>query len=300
MKKAVFIVGITSVGKTALAVYLSEKIPSVLISADSVQVYKGADIISGKDHPKGTKLYLVDLVSPQENFSVKDFQDMARPIIEQAFRDLKIPIIVGGTGFYIESLLRSIETLDIPPNKKLRKSLETLTVIELQEKLKEINPVRFEKMNNSDVNNKRRLIRAIETAQVQGRTLGINEPVLKEEDVLLVGLRASKEDLRKRIEIRTQERIKMGALLEAQMLFDNYKNLSSQIKSAAGYKQLFDFLENRTTFEEAIEKWVIAEMQLAKKQTTWFKRMDDIVWFDAEKPRLKESILRLITHELGL
>ena len=291
MKKALFIIGPTSVGKTDLAFKLSSVIPSVLISADSVQVYRGADIISGKD--RSVKTFLLDILSPNRSFSVRDFVERVKPLVEKAYDEQKIPIFVGGTGFYSDALFSKIDTLTIPPDKTLREKLKKLPAEKLQEKLKNLSRERFNRMNSSDANNKRRLVRAIEVAKAQGPTL-VSKPLFKNSEALIIGIKTSMDVLKKRIVSRVDERIRMGAVSEAEELFRNYKKLSPQLKRAVGYKQLFNFLEKKITLEEAIRKWIIAERQLAKKQMTWFKRNKNIVWFDIGQKGFEEDVLRLL------
>lgn len=300
IRSAIFIVGPTAVGKTDLAFKISKVIPSILISADSIQVYRGADIISGKDRSAYT--YLLDILPPTESFSVRDFVANVRPLIEKAKKEKKIPIIVGGTGFYVDALLKKIDTLSIPPNKTLRKKLERLSLVKLQQKLKQINPKRFKNMNTSDIKNKRRLIRAIEIAYARGRTRE-TKPLFKKSEVLIIGLKTSSENLKKRIIDRVENRLKMGAINEAKKLFKNYERLSSQLKSASGYKELFDYLFGKISLEEAKERWVASDFQYAKRQMTWFKRNKNIIWFDPvrnSKERIFKEILSLIRDNLNI
>ncbi len=289
MKRVLIIVGPTAVGKTDIAFSLSRAFPSVLISADSVQVFRGADIISGKDHSYPTEL--LDVVDSTEYFSVRDFVEQARPIVKKALDSNKISIIVGGTGFYTDALFGKIDTINIPPDLELREKLKDFSVGQLQNKLKERDPVRFHKMNKSDIYNKRRLIRAIE---IVGSNFKKNKPVFSENEVLMIGLKTSIQNLRKRIIVRVEKRLESGALDEARRLFENYKKLSSQIKTANGYRELFDYLLGEISLEEAKERWVIADYQHAKNQMTWFRRNKNIAWFDIEKRGFEQEILRLI------
>ncbi len=291
MKKALFIVGPTSVGKTLLAYKISQNIPSVLISADSIQVYKGLDIISGKDHDKSIKIFLIDVVSPFENFSVGNYVLRVKPIVSVALRNNKIPIIVGGTGFYSDALFSQIDTIGVPRDLKLRQEVANLSVNKLQEKLKKTDPLRFSRMNESDVQNKRRLIRAIE---VSGSRTSNNKPLFDKNEILIIGLKTSRKNLKDRISKRVKTRLEMGAIREAKMLFKDYKNLSPQVKSASGYKQMFEYLLADIDFNTAVKKWVFAENQLAKKQMTWFRRNKNIIWFDIEKQGFEKDIMRLI------
>jgi len=302
VKKAIFIVGPTAVGKTDLAFKISKLLPSILISADSVQVYRGANIISGKDKTFPTQL--LDIVDPTGQFSVRNFVQLVRPIVKKAHSEQKIPIIVGGIGFYVDALFGKIDTISIPPSKDLREKLEKLNVHMLQEKLKKLSPERFYRMNNSDVNNKRRLIRAIEVARSTGSgQAGSNLPETKAvfipQEVLMIGLKTSTENLRKRIIARAEERIKMGALDEAKNLFENYEQLSSQLRKASGYKELFDYLKGKLTYDVAKQEWINSEVKTAKNQMTWFKKNKNIVWFDVGQPGFEERILMLIRHEFS-
>jgi tRNA dimethylallyltransferase len=298
VKKALFILGPTSSGKTDLALRIARHLPSVIISADSVQVYRGCDIISGKDHPSDIDISLIDVVAPAEHFSVHDFVLKARPIIEKAIKNHKTPVIVGGTGFYAHALLNPINTINIPPHKKLRKKLSGYSLSELQQELGKVNPQRLFSMNDSDIGNKRRLIRAIETS-VEGVPRKIKETVFSFDEVLMVGLRSSMDNIRKNIEERVKKRISLGAIDEASVLFKNYKYLSPQVKTAIGYKELFNYLSGRGSLEDAIGKWVVSEGQLAKKQLTWLKRNKNIIWFDAQKPGVVEAVLKLIEHNFS-
>ncbi|OGH16510.1 MAG: tRNA (adenosine(37)-N6)-dimethylallyltransferase MiaA [Candidatus Levybacteria bacterium RIFCSPHIGHO2_02_FULL_40_18] len=296
--KAIFIVGPTAVGKTDLAFGISKVIPSILISADSVQAYRGADIISGKD--KSVKTYLLDVAPATQPFSVRDFVENVRHIVKKARLEGRIPIVVGGTGFYIDALFRKIDTLSIPPNQVLREKLEKLTVKKLQEKLKKLSLDRFLKMNKSDVSNKRRLIRAIEIAQSKKRNIKSDESIFNPSEVLIIGLKASMDNLRKRIADRVEKRLAIGAVDEAKELFKEYEHLSPQLKTANGYRQLFEYLKGKLTYNVAKEAWINSEVKTARNQMTWLKKNKNIKWFDIGKRDLESRISKLIEEEFVL
>lgn len=311
-KKALFIVGPTASGKTDLAFLLASHIQGNLINTDSVQVYKGLNIISGKDiigkfHPTSWRIkfplrlrsgraisksefdigfytinqipiYLLDIFSPSYEFNIHDYVSIAVPTIEMISSNGPVPIIVGGSGFYVKALLDGIDTMNIPQNVELRQQLDLMSVEELQGILSKENVERLEKMNNSDINNKRRLIRAIEVGRfgdVPKEEIG-----LVDFDVKIIGLFSDRDTIKKRIDTRIQKRIQQGALDEAKKLFTNYKSLSNQVKNANGYRELFQHLLGNMTLEEAIEKWRRAEYLTAKKQMTWFQKDKRIEWFD--------------------
>lgn len=304
MNKALFILGPTGVGKTALGLKLASKFQGNILSIDSVQVYKELDIISGKDIPpqsffsdiskqfsnlnksytagsysfNSISVFLLDIIPYTFDFSVSGFLDCALPITEFIVSKNKLPIFVGGTGLYAKALLEGIETESIQPNKKLREDLEKLSIEELASLLKKNNLVRFEQMTSSDKKNKRRLIRNIEIINSPKKEIVSRR--LENYDIFQIALFCDRVELKKRIEERVLARIKQGAVAEAEHIFKNYKNLSPQVKNANGYKQLFEYLLGKATYDTAIEKWKISEYRHAKNQMTWFRKDEKIHWFD--------------------
>jgi len=291
MNKLLIICGPTATGKTSLAATLSKEFQTKadrtmadkteLISADSRQVYKGMDIVTGKDKPKGIIIHGLDLVKPDQDFSVAHFVKFTRPIIAKLHKKNVLPILVGGTGLYLDAIVKPIQTISIPPDQHLRQTLEKLDINQLQSTLKSINFKHFKNMNHSDQNNPRRLIRAIEITHshhLQGGTLKVNY------DVLWVGLKASKIILNKRIKERVVKRLKRGALKEKQLLQSKgySKNLPSM--SSIGYKHLPD-----------IKAWIKAEQQYARRQLTWFNKNSKINWFDITKPDFNKSVVSLVS-----
>ncbi len=292
MNKAVVIVGPTAVGKTALAVKIAKEFKGALVSADSVQVFKSLDIISGKDKDEflDVEIYLIDVVSPFEPFSVSQFEKLGKGFIKEITLSGKLPIIVGGTGLYVKSLIDGISTSSVAPDLKLRNNLENLSLAELQKMLKKLSAETFNGMNESDIKNKRRLIRKIEILSTRIKN---HELRIKNNDgfeFLQIGLELPREELRKRIDLRVDKRIKEDALKEIKDLFKNYEKLTQQVKDANGYKQLFEHFLGKTTIEQAMEKWKISEYRHAKNQMTWFKKDKRILWLDADKKNLFEAV----------
>lgn len=305
MQKIISIVGPTASGKTKLAFQLAKHFNGALINADSVQIYKKLDIISGKDLPENKvlcsnseaeyyqidniPLYLVDVVPPTSDFNVTDFIKKAHIVLRILEKEQKMPILVGGSGFYIKGLLEGIDTV-VSPNKQLRKELSNLLVEELQAILKEKNPAKLQSLNNSDINNPRRLIRAIE---ISASSLFEKKELLPY-DVLTIGLLVERDQLIHQIDERVDSRIEEGALDEAKDLFENYKELSSQVKSSNGYNQLFSYLRKELLFEEAVLKWKQREHQTAKKQMTFFKSSPDTYWFRPSDTNFESSVINYI------
>lgn len=321
--KIVFIVGPTGIGKTDLAFDIAKIFNGELISADSIQVYSGLDIVSGKDLSKtakffslpqnqkygyntgfyidrGVPIFLLDVVESTVAFSVSNFQALATDAVEYIFNKDKLPIVVGGTGLYAKSLIEGIDTASVKPDLKLRKRLENLDVLEVQKKLKHLNIQKFESMNVSDKNNKRRLIRAIEVSKnglVIGKLRSENQ-VKKQFDSLVIGLLAPREILKKRIDQRVELRLQNGALEEATKLFENYEKLAAQIKDANGYKHLFQYLKKEISREEAIYRWKISEYHHAKNQMTWFRKYCAVEWFDIGERDVRASVEKRISKFL--
>lgn len=296
MNKVLFIVGPTGVGKTDLAFKLAAKFDGELISADSIQVFKNLDIISGKDLPEGYKLkngyyqrpnhpsiYLLDVVSPTLEFNVSKYFKEAVDAIAQIHKKGKLPIVVGGTGLYVEVLLKGLDATS-KPDLKLRSELESLDILKLK---KLIPKKKLLSLNVSDLNNKRRLIRLIEklkNKKAKGKKLTTNF------ESLVIGLRCERDVLRQRIEKRVNERLKNGALDEAKKLFKKIPKLTQQVKDANGYRQLFWYFKGDIDLEEAIEKWKISEYRHAKNQMTWFQKYGGVKWFDSASKGFKKEI----------
>lgn len=252
MNRVLVITGPTGVGKTKLGILLAEKYNGEIISADSRQVYKYMDIGTGKD--RSYFQWGIDLVNPDEQFNVSDYVNYANGALEDIWKRGKLPIIVGGTGQYIKELLWPSETLHIPVDQELRSKDYKLE--ELQDKLKEIDINKWGRMNNSDRNNPRRLIRAIEVAL--SRT-SREMPKQVRHDTLVIGLEVN--DLDRRIDERVEERFKNGILEERKSL-ERFK-----IPKTIGYQN------------ETAEEWKIAEKKYAKKQLNYLKKyIPDTIW----------------------
>lgn len=286
MNNALFIVGPTATGKTKLALQISKVIPSVLISADSRQVYKGMDIGTGKDRPDNAKIELLDVVSPNEEWSVAHFVKQARILMERAWSENKLPIFVGGTGLYLQTLIENDETIAVPINEELRKNTEHKTVSELQEKLSSLDQDRLHAMNNSDRNNPRRLVRAIEIAAYRQTHAQQKQSKHFLDDTLWIGLTLPPTALKENIHARVIERVEQGMENEVKKLIHDYPTWNFPSFSATGYKEYRDFLEGKLNKNEMINQWALRELQYAKRQITWFKKRKQIVWFPADNPKL--------------
>jgi len=285
MAKRLFVItGQTASGKTKLALKLKKQENGVLINCDSRQIYKHLDIITGKDIKD---ILLYDIVDPKYYFSSFDYAQTAIQQIKKVINDNKTPIIVGGTYLYIKHLLYNIETENIKPDWKLRKQLNKYLLKDLQNKLKEINIKLFNNLNQSDRNNPRRLIRKIEIAKYE-KAIKLNKegsftykPFFKNIKIEFIGLRfKKKQDLVSAIEKRVEKRLKQGAIKEVKELLNKgYSNKDPGIQTI-GYKQIIEYLKGNISKTNAIEQWILKEIQYAKRQYTFMKKDKNIKWKD--------------------
>lgn len=316
--KIIVILGQTSTGKSDFAVEIAlrlrsgrAKIESEIISADSRQVYKGMNLGTGKITKKemhGIPHHILNVVSPTKTFSVSDFQKLANKKIEEIIKKGKIPILCGGTGFYIDAIINGTTFPEVPPNKTLRKQLYPKSAIALFGYLEKLDPKRAKTI---DKNNKVRLIRAIEIAKALGKIPPIH--IIHRSDlcydigltygpyrVLKIGLTLPPEILKEKIRARLLERIKKGMIKEVENLHKNGVSWKRMNELGLEYRYVSQYLQNiktvpslnlRQVKEKMIEELNTAIWHYAKRQKTWFKRDPNIIWID---PRKKSSELKVL------
>jgi len=279
--KLIVILGPTASGKTELSIKLAKKYDGEIISADSRQIYKGMDIGSGKITKKemqGIPHYLLSIANPKTKFTVAQYQKLALKAIKNIQKKNKIPFLVGGTGFYIQSVVDNIVIPEIRPDWKLRRKLEKMTTEEMFKKLKGLDPTRA---SSIDPKNPRRLIRALEIILSTGRPvpqLG-GCPTSAQFSVLEMGVKKLPEELSELIKKRLKKRLKNNAMI------NEVKNLR---KSGLSFKRLEEFgleyrfiaqyLQNKINEQEMLYKIQIESEHFAKRQMTWFKRDKKIRW----------------------
>ncbi len=279
MNKILVILGATATGKSDLAVKLAKKYNGEVISADSRQVYKGLDIGTGKittEEMQGIKHHMLDVVDPNETFTVAGWQKQTEEIIEKILDKNMLPIICGGTGFYIQAIVDGLVLPTVPPNDELRKELDMKTLEELQNILEKTDPERYA---NIDTKNKVRLVRAIEIAESLGSVPKIHKKDSKYE-ILQIGLRVDDEELKSKIKNRVVSRIKKGMVLEAENLHKNGLSFERMKELGLEYGLLSSLLQNEITEQEFEERLQTEIWQYAKRQNTWFKKDDSIKWFN--------------------
>ncbi len=288
--KILVVLGPTATGKSALAIGLAQKYNGEVISADSRQVYTGLNIGTGKVTKKemgGIPHHLLDVVSHKKVFSVAEWKKMAEEKIKDILKRGKLPIICGGTGFYIQSIVDNVVLPEVPPNSVLRKKIKGKSAEELLNMLKKLDPKRARGMAQEESSkNPVRLIRAIEIATALGKVPSIKKGKSPYEFVQ-IGLTTDIETLKQKIHTRLLARMKQGMVGEAQKLHAGGLSYRRMRMLGLEYRYLADFLEKKLTRKELIEKLDKEIYQYAKRQMTWFKRDEKIEWFDVEKKILK-------------
>lgn len=305
MIKVVFVVGPTASGKTSIGIKLAKKYGGEIISADSMQIYKGIHIASAapdEAEKEGIPHHLIEFLEPDFQFSVADYVKLAREKIKEIYSRGKLPIIVGGTGLYISSLLENIEYTDYDTDYSLRKRLEdefdTLGAEKMLEKLKEFDRASADRLHP---NNRRRIIRAFEVYLQTGITVTEQNLLSKQNkgDILplVIGLNyENRENLYNRINKRVDIMLENGLLNEAK------KNYVQSTKSGAfqaiGHKEFYPYFNSEISFEEAVDNLKMQTRRYAKRQITWFKRVEDVNWFYPDKEDVITSIYNLTDNFL--
>ena len=289
--KGIVISGATGVGKTDLSIKLAKRLNADIISADASQVYKFLDIGTAKvteDEMQGIKHYMIDVVEPDEDYSVGDFEVEVNKILHEKEENAENVILVGGTGLYIRAITDGFS--DLPTkDEKIRKDLEEKSLEELQEILKELD---LQAYNEIDLNNKLRLVRAIEVCKITGgkfSELRVKNIKKNNYNFLKVFLTRNREELYERINKRVDIMVQKGLVEEAKKVYNNYEDSLYKI-SAIGYKELFNYFDGKVSLEEAIEDIKRESRRYAKRQMTWFRKEKDYLIYNLSEISEKEII----------
>lgn len=275
--KVIAIVGPTASGKSSLAIEIAKICDGEVISADSRQVYRGLDIGSGKitvSEMAGIPHHLLDIADPIDTYTAADFVRDAKVIIADIISRNKTPIIAGGTFFYLDILRGKMQTAAVAPNAALQTELEKLTTAELVQKLSLADPKHAAKI---DTKNRRRLIRSLEIIATLGAVPEV-ETVPSEYEWLILGIDIDKEILNARIEKRLHERLQNGMVEEVQKLLESGISLKRLEDFGLEYRYITKYLQKEISYAEMIEQLFAKIRQFAKRQRTWLKRDEDIIW----------------------
>jgi len=295
LNKILIISGPTATGKTDLASKLAKKYNGELVSIDSCQIYKGLDIGTGKDQPGETPIHLIDLINPDQKFSVAQFQKIGLETIKKIQSQNKLPILVGCSGFYLDSLINpKYNTFSVKPNKLWRLISKKLSVKTLQKIYKLLDPKNFSKLNNSDINNHYRLTRKIEIKLSSKKSLNNNRQ--NNFNILHISLIAPLDFLYDRIDKRVQKRLDIGFLDEIKKILKKYSWSDPGLQIAA-YQCLRPYFENQKNIEDCLQKWKYAEHSDARRQGTYLKSRykNKAHFFDITSPNFKNKIFKTIS-----
>ncbi|MCR5451928.1 MAG: tRNA (adenosine(37)-N6)-dimethylallyltransferase MiaA [Lachnospiraceae bacterium] len=287
----IILTGPTGVGKSALSIRLAKELDCEIISADSMQVYKGMDIGTAKitkEEACGIRHYGIDLTSPDSCYNVTGFVTMAKNAITEIVSRGKLPLVVGGTGFYIQALLYDVEFTEEETDDKRRKELSEYAEIHgpeaLHELLKDIDPISYETIH---YNNVKRTIRAIEFYEKNKFPISSHNREQKQRESFYNSayfvLERKRDSLYENINKRVDLMMEKGLLAEARRIYDLGIDRSFCAMQAIGYKQLFEYFDGSVSLDEAIDNIKKESRHYAKRQLTWFRREKDVIWLEREE-----------------
>ncbi len=292
MYDSIVILGATATGKTGISIELAKKLNTEIVNADSMYIYKELSIGTAKpdeNEMQGIKHHIIDVAEPKNDFNVIDYKNIAKNVIADFRAQNKLPIVVGGTGFYIDSLIKNYSYGNASHSEELRKQLESelkdYGVDYLYEKLKSLSPIEAEKLHKNDTV---RVIRALEILLTNNTDKIVHtnneEPILK--NPLLIGLTMDREELYNKINLRVDIMLENGLLDEVKRLYDIGLNPEThQSMRGIGYKEIVEYFDGKVTLDDAVQKLKQHTRNYAKRQITWFKRNKDIKWFDIKKDK---------------
>lgn len=303
-QKVIVICGPTASGKTALSIELAKKTNGEIVSCDSMQIYKEMDIGTAKptkEEMQEIPHYMINTIFPNERYSVADYKKDAKKAIREIIKKGKVPIIVGGTGLYVDSLIYEIEYPDIKFDEKYRQELEEQVrkdgLEKLYNKAKKIDPEAMLKISSND---KKRILRVLEIYKATGKTKTEQERKSREKepefDYLVYGLNMPREKLYERINLRVDIMIKQGLIKEVEEIYKKYNEFPTAMQGL-GYKEVVEYLEGHLTKEEMIEKIKQETRRYAKRQMTWFRKNKQTIWLDTENT--KQNNLQIILEDLS-
>jgi tRNA dimethylallyltransferase len=304
VSKIIVIMGPTASGKSGVAIKLAQKFDGEVISADSRQIFRGMDIGTGKvegywDSKKAVYIseniphHLIDIANPDEDFNVSHFKKIAKEKILDIQKRGKLPILCGGTAFWIDTLIKNSELPEVPPNEKLRAELAKKNIVELLKELEKIDPIRA---NTIDKQNKIRLIRALEICAVIGKVPVSNVAEKNSSDsVLRIGMLVEKSELHKKIKIRLDERFDLGMIPEVEKLHTNGLPWDKIESFGLEYRNIAQYLQGKIDLAEMKKLLYFDIIHYAKRQMTWLKKNKAIIWLNNYDAIKKEVALFIQT-----
>ena len=306
--KLIILAGPTASGKTAVSIDLAKRIGGEIISADSMQIYRGMDIGTAKitaDEMQGVKHYLINVSDPKEDFNIVKFQNMVKCSIEEIKKNGHIPILVGGTGFYIQSIIYDIKFDNEDDNGSIRKVLEEeydkMGADFMYEKLKKIDSISAENIHK---NNKKRIIRAIEYFLINNTLISEHNELQRKKtspyDFRFFVLNPKRDILYDRINKRVDKMVEKGLVDEVKSLIESGLSIDNISMQGIGYKEIVEYLEGNIPLDKAVENIKQNTRHMAKRQVTWFKRERDVIYIDPFEFENNEKIVDYMVEKIGI
>ncbi|MCR4830019.1 MAG: tRNA (adenosine(37)-N6)-dimethylallyltransferase MiaA [Pseudobutyrivibrio sp.] len=306
MNNLVILTGPTAVGKTSLSINLAKAINGEIISADSMQVYKGMDIGTAKitkEEMQGIKHHLIDIIEPTEDFHVVKFKELVENAISDIYAKGKIPIICGGTGFYIQAVLYDIDFAEEDVDADYRNELEEFASLNGPEALhKRLKEVDLESALSIPAANVKRVIRALEFYKQTGQKFSTHNKQQREKispyNFAYFVLNDDRQLLYNRIDMRVDKMVKDGLISEVEALVESGAKRGMTSMDGIGYKEILDYFDGNCALESAIELVKKKSRNYAKRQLTWFRREKEVIWLDKTKLTTEEMLLSEIMSNL--
>jgi tRNA dimethylallyltransferase len=306
MQPLFVLVGPTAVGKTKISIEIAKIINGEIISGDSMQVYKHLNIGTAKIRPEETQgiaHYLIDIKEPTESFSVAEFKKLAEDKIKDIVQKGKFPMLVGGTGLYINSVIYNYNFTTANSTRNIREELKTIVqeqgIDAVIAKLKEVDPISAQKFHPND---HRRIIRALEVYYSTGKPISSYHNNSNDGNcdnskykLIIVGLNLNREKLYEKINFRVEQMLKEGWVAEIERLLDTSVPPDAPALQGLGYNQLIKYLQGQLSYEKAVELIKRDTRRFAKRQLTWFKRDNRIYWIQMDNKNEKEAVEEIIT-----
>ncbi len=310
LPKLIVIIGPTSSGKTKLAIQIARQFNGEIISADSRQVYKGMDIGTGKDlneYGRGKsalQYHLIDVVSPKTQFNLKEYQSKAYKAIDDILTHKKTPILVGGSGLYLQAVVDGYQLSDTKPTQE-KSDISEYSLTEILNKIKEIDPKFIDRLNNSEKNNKQRLVRYLEILESsEASHNNLYQKSKPQYESLVIGINYSLETIRKKIKVRLDDRFAQGMIQEVKNLHQGGLSWQKLEDFGLEYKYIALYLQKKLTLDEMKSKLYLASGQYAKRQISWLRRWEkqgrEILWLKSKNVLnrgLSNTINRFLTEE---
>ena len=285
-QKVIVIGGPTASGKTKLSIELAKQLDGQIVSSDSMQIYREMDIGTAKptvEEMQGIKHYMIDILNPDERFSVADYKLQAKKAIKEILDNGKVPIVIGGTGLYIETLIYEIEFPEIETDLKYRNELENIAEEKgleyLYNEAKKIDPKAMEKIS---INDRKRILRVLELYHQTGKTKTFLDSESKKDpeyDYKLFAINMDRDILYDRINRRVDIMLEDGLVEEVKSIYNKYKEFPTAMQGL-GYKEVVEYLDGKISYDEMVEKIKKESRHYAKRQLTWFRKYDDITWLN--------------------